>query len=70
MCFCSESHSHFAHGILFLSTAFALKSDRHDDCSPRDAPRRFFEVLFLGHTFIVSGQFTKVPVFRVFRSAY
>lgn len=52
----------------FVSTEFAVKSDRHSGCFLRNAPRRFFEVLFLGHTFIVSGQFTKVPVFRVFRS--
>lgn len=52
----------------FVSTEFAVKSDRHSGCFLRNAPRRFFEVLFLGHTFIVSGQFTKVPIFRVFRS--
>lgn len=54
----------------FFSTEFAVKSDRHDACFPRDALRRFFEVLFLEHTFIVSGQFLEVPVFRGFRSAY
>ena len=54
----------------FVSTEFSVKSDRHGDSFSRDAPRRFFEVLFLGHTFIVSGQFPEVPVFRGFRSAY
>ena len=54
----------------FVSTEFSVKSDRHGDCFPRDALRRFFEVLFLGHTFIVLGQFPEVPVFRGFRSAY
>lgn len=54
----------------FVSTEFAVKSDQHSGCFPRDAPRRFFEVLFLGHTFIVSGRFPEVPVFRGFRSAY
>ena len=53
----------------FVSTEFAVKSDQHGGCFPRGAPRRFFEVLFLGHTFIVSGQFSEVPVFRGFRSA-
>ena len=42
--FRSKSHSHFTHGISFFSTEFALKSDQHSGCFPRDAPRRFFEV--------------------------
>ena len=70
MCFRSKSHSHSVRGISFFSTEFALKSDRHSGCFPQYVPRRFFEVLFLGHTFIVSGQFPEVPVFRGFRSAY
>ena len=48
-----------------FSTEFALKSDRHSGCFPRNALRRFFKVLFLGHTFIVSGQFPEVPVFSL-----